>query len=43
MKEKEKEMKRKEREKNANLKIWEKGQKQKGEYTIEKLRQLTTI
>jgi len=37
MKEKEKEVRRQERQKNSNLKIWEKGIKNKGALTVGKL------
>ena len=43
MKEKEKEMKKVERVKNHNLKIWEKGIKPKGIFTVGKLNEMCKI
>lgn len=43
MKEKEKETRIHERQKNENLKIWEKGIKNKGTFTVGKLNELFKI
>lgn len=43
MKEKEKEIRKQERQKNTNLKIWEKGIKSKGAFTVGRLNELCKI